>query len=71
MLKCRDGTHLYYSIFHSFTKTSYYDVEFTCRSSNGLNVVRYGAPDGPRESRDVSLSILDSTSSFTIEFEHE
>ena len=34
-------------------------------------MTRYGAGDGPRESRDVSLAVIDSTSSFTIELEQE
>ncbi len=29
-------------------------------------MVRYGAPDGLRESRDVGLSVIDSSSSFTV-----
>lgn len=61
------GLHLYYSIFHALTKICKYDVDFTCRASNGLTVCRYGAPDGPRESRDVSLATVDSSSSFIIE----
>lgn len=46
-------------------------MDFTCRTSNGLNVVRYGVPDGLRESRDVAMSVVDATSSFTVEFEQE
>lgn len=48
-----------------------YDVDFTCRVSNGLMVTRYGASDGLRESRDVGLSVVDSTSSFTVEIDQE
>lgn len=61
--------HLYYNIFNSLTKTCYYDVDFTCRSSQGLTITRYGAPEGLRESRDVGISMADATSSFTVELE--
>jgi hypothetical protein len=69
--KLRHGEHLYYSIFHTLTKACYYDVDFTCRASNGLTVLRFGAPDGLRETRDVGLSIVDSTSAFTVELDQE
>ena len=48
LLLYRHGQHLYYSIYHALTKTCHYDIDFTCRASNGLTVIRYGAPDGPR-----------------------
>ncbi len=33
-------------------------------------MLRYGVGDGLRESRDVALSTLSSSSSFTVEFDH-
>lgn len=63
--------HLYYNIFHTFTRPTYYDADFTCRSSTGTTVLRYGVPEGLRESRDVGLSVVTQSSSFTVELDHE
>jgi hypothetical protein len=39
-----NSQHLYYTIFHTFTKPTFYDADFTCRSSAGTTVLRYGVP---------------------------
>jgi hypothetical protein len=64
-----NGQHLYYNIFNSITKKTYFDIDFTCRSSAGISVVRYGVSDGLRESRDIGQSIASSSTSYMVEFD--
>jgi hypothetical protein len=60
--------NLYYNIYGSFSRKYVYDVNFTARLSNGLNVVSYGIGDGIHEARDISLGMFDSASSVTVNF---
>ena len=36
-----------------------------------MTILRYGAPEGNRESRDVGICVADQTSSFTVQLEQE
>ena len=49
-------------------KSYAYDVDFTVRVSNGLNICGYGINGEYREARDINLSIMDPASSFTVVF---
>lgn len=66
-----DGEHLYFSIYGNLTRECAYDVNFTCRLSNGLSTSKFLIGDGIREDRDVSLGVLDASQSVTVWFEHE
>lgn len=65
------GQNLFYTVYSNLLKPFVYDVDFTVRVSNGLNICGYGIANNYKESRDVSLSMMDPASSFTVTFEHE
>lgn len=65
------GEHLYYTVYKCLTKEYVYDVDFTCRVSNGLTVGEFLMIDGTKEVRDVGLSMMDPAHSFAITFNHE
>lgn len=48
-----------------------YDVGFTARVSNGLNISCFGVGDGIHETRDVALGMMDPANSVSVHFEHE
>lgn len=48
-----------------------YDINFTARFSNGLNLVNFGVGDGIYESRDIFLGMFDSENSVAVTFEQE
>lgn len=48
-----------------------YEVNFTARLSNGLNVVSYGIGDGIHESRDIFLGMFDPANSIAVTIEQE
>lgn len=53
------------------TKEYAYDVDFTCRISNGLSVSKFVTSDGIHEERDVSLGCFDTSHSIAAIFSHE
>ena len=62
---------MYYTIYGSLCRKYVYDVDFTARVSNGLNISSFGVGDGIHETRDVSLGMMDPANSITVNFEHE
>ena len=38
--------HLYYTIYKSLTKSYVYDIDYTCRVSNGLNINAFYTTNG-------------------------
>lgn len=42
------GENLYYEVYGALTRKCVYDVDFTARVSNGLNIASFGAFEGIR-----------------------
>ena len=66
-----NGDHLHFTIYKTLTKEYAYDVDFTCRISNGLSIQRFITADGVHEERDVSLGCFDSNQSVAVIYNHE
>ena len=62
---------MYYTIYKSMTKYFAYDIDYTCRVSNGMNIMSFCTPNGVKEVRDVSMGCMDPSHSLAVLFEHE
>jgi hypothetical protein len=62
---------LYYQVYGALERRYVYDVHFTARFSNGLNLVSFGIGDGIHETRDIGLGIFDPQNSVSVNFEQE
>jgi len=58
-------------VYGALTRKYVYDVNFTARFSNGLNVSSFGIGDGIHETRDITLGMFDSENSVIVTYEQE
>jgi hypothetical protein len=58
-------------VYGSLSRRYVYDVNFTARFSNGLNLVSFATGDGIHEARDVSLGMFDPANSVVVNYEQE
>jgi len=63
-----NSEHLYYTVYKSLAKSFAYDINYTCRVSNGMNIVSFYTPTGSKEARDVSLGCMDPSHSLAVIF---
>lgn len=61
---------MYYTIFKSLSKPFAYDIDYTCRVSNGMNIMSFCTANGIREVRDVSMGCMDTGHGLAVMFEH-